>query len=141
MTFHGSIEDRIEIRELLDTYNDAVNRKDEKTWASTWIDEAEWDFMGQIISGKPAIVETWKSAMGSFSYVGFVAFPGAIEINGQSASARTYVRETIVTNDQNVRRIEGIYEDKIIKTAGSWRFKTRSYRIAYEHSPQQGSEK
>jgi len=36
MAFTGPFEDRLEIRELLETYSDAVCKVDADAWAATW---------------------------------------------------------------------------------------------------------
>ena len=39
MAFTGPLEDRIAIRELLETYADAVCRVDAEAWGSTWAED------------------------------------------------------------------------------------------------------
>ena len=134
MTFSGPLEDRILIRELVETYNDAVNRRDSKLWASVWSEDAYWNLMGLELSGKDIIVQTWEGAMSGFSYVGFSAFPGAIEVDGKTASARIYVRETLITSEGQTRLIEGLYLDKLKKINGDWKFTHRVYDILHEHN-------
>jgi uncharacterized protein (TIGR02246 family) len=136
MAFSGPIEDRLAIRELIDAYNDAVHRRDADDWAATWTEDATWDLLGHVVSGKPAIVETWKGAMATFSYVGFSATPGAIEVDGDKAVARVYVRETLIGEDKSVRRVEGSYDDELAKEDGAWRFQKRIYKILNDSTDQ-----
>ncbi len=132
MAYNGPLEDRVAIRELIETYNDAVHRRDADAWADTWTEDAEWDLLGHVVAGRPAIVETWKGAMDGFSYVGFAATPGAIEIDGLKARARVYVRETLIEHGGARRRIEGAYADELSKADGAWRFARRRYEILHE---------
>ena len=138
MAFSGPIADRLEIRELVETYNDAVNRRQTEDWKSTWADNAIWDLLGMEIEGREAIVKTWKSAIKNFSYMGFSSFPGAIEINGETAHARIYVRETLISQNGQIRNIEGMYNDELVKQNGQWRFRKRAYQILHETSSQKG---
>ncbi len=46
MSFEGSSEDRLALRDLLDTYADAVSRADGEAWAATWTEDAEWHLPG-----------------------------------------------------------------------------------------------
>ena len=39
MLSQGPIEDRLQIRELIDSYNNAVMRFDGETWASNWAED------------------------------------------------------------------------------------------------------
>lgn len=137
MPFTGPAEDRLAIRDLIDTYNDAVHRRDADQWAKTWADDATWDLMGHIVSGKDQIVATWLGAMGTFSYVGFAATPGAIDIQGTKATARVYVRETLIPVDGELRRVEGLYEDELTKQDGGWVFSRRSYQILHDTDAEQ----
>lgn len=132
MPFSGPYEDRVAIRELIETYCDAVNRRDATAWSKTWSDDAVWDLQGHHVSGKASIVATWQTAMAEFSYVGFFAVPGAIEVTGTTGTARVYVRETLVTEQGDERRIEGLYEDDLEKSTGAWVFKKRKYKIIWQ---------
>ncbi|MEM8936599.1 MAG: nuclear transport factor 2 family protein [Pseudomonadota bacterium] len=129
MAFSGALEDRLAIRELMETYNDAVNRRDTDQWAGTWADDAVWDLAGQVIEGKGPIVGAWEGAMAGFSYVGFGATPGAIEVDGDTATARFFVRETLVSEDGKIQQLEGRYEDELRKSSSGWVFTKRAYTI------------
>ena len=132
MTYTGSIEDRIAIRELLETYNDAVFRRDQEAWTSTWAEDAEWVLLGNSITGRDNIVQAWLGAMGTFSYVGFFASPGSIVVSGDTAQTRVYVRETLIETSGNKRNLEGLYEDTCIRADGKWLFSRRNYQILQE---------
>jgi len=132
MTYTGSIEDRVAIRELLETYNDAVFRRDQEAWTSTWAEDAEWVLLGNSITGRDNIVQAWLGAMGTFSYVGFFASPGSIVVSGDTAQTRVYVRETLIETSGNKRNLEGLYEDTCIRADGKWLFSRRNYQILQE---------
>lgn len=40
MTFTGPFEDRLALRELLETYADAVTQRDADTWGAIWAEDA-----------------------------------------------------------------------------------------------------
>lgn len=132
MAFIGPVSDRVEIRELVESYNDAVNRRDSEAWTNTWAKDASWNLMGMVITDRDAIVETWTGAISAFSYIGFTSFPGAIVVDGDTATARIYVRETLISNEGQIRNIEGLYEDDLVKTSGQWVFSKRTYKILHE---------
>jgi len=132
MAYTGNIEDRLAIRELIETYNDAVFRRDADVWISTWAEDAVWDLLGNEVPGRDAILQAWLGAMGGFSYVGFFATPGAIEVSGTSATSRVYVRETLVMTDGSKRNIQGLYNDTYTKIDGAWKFSRRAYSILHE---------
>ena len=74
MLSQGPIEDRLQIRELIDSYNNAVMRFDGETWASNWAEDGVWHLPGAgDVSGRDAILAVWQGAMSAFSFVGFFA--------------------------------------------------------------------
>ena len=52
MISSGPLEDRLAIRELVDSYNDAVMRFDGEAWAANWRDDATWCLGGNDVTGK-----------------------------------------------------------------------------------------
>jgi len=76
MAFFGSISDRLGIRELIETYNDAVNQRDTDSWAATWIQAGVWNLMVQKFEGRNKLTQVWVSAMETYSHVFFTAYPG-----------------------------------------------------------------
>lgn len=139
MPFTGPAEDRLAIRELLDTYADAVTRCDADDWAATWAEDGEWSLpdypeMGTT-SGKAAIVTMWVAAMKGFPGIMFEAWPGSIEVDGDRAVMRSYTAEVYDQGDQTIRD-RGLYEDVCVKRDGRWLFKSRSFRnIHRQHGP------
>ncbi len=131
MAFTGSVEDRLAIRELLETYADAVTRCDADAWGACWADDAEWSLPDYpeigTTKGKPAIVAMWVEAMKHYPGLMFEAWPGSIEIDGDRAVMLSYTSEVY---DQNgaTKRDRGRYEDVCVKVGGKWLFKTRSFR-------------
>lgn len=132
MPFEGSLEDRIAIRELIESYGDAVFRRDEAAWAANWAEESVWTLAGVGVKGKANIVAMWKGAMAGFSTVTFFANPGAIRVNGDSAEVRVYTLEFLVETGGKSRRVVGQYDDRLVKENGAWLFQSRSYRILNE---------
>jgi uncharacterized protein (TIGR02246 family) len=132
MPFEGSLEDRIAIRELIESYGDAVFRRDEAAWAANWAEESVWTLAGVGVKGKANIVALWKGAMAGFSTVTFFANPGAIRVNGDSAEVRVYTLEFLVETGGKSRRVVGQYDDRLVKENGAWLFQARSYRILNE---------
>ncbi|RZF63210.1 nuclear transport factor 2 family protein [Sphingomonas populi] len=139
MTFTGGFEDRLAIRELLETYADAVTRCDAADWGATWAEEAEWSLPDYpeigTISGRAAIVAMWVEAMKAYPGIMFEAWPGSIEIEGDRATMRSYTSEVYDQNGTTMRD-RGVYEDVCVRIAGRWYFASRSFRnIHRQHAP------
>jgi hypothetical protein len=118
MAYNGALEDRIAIRELLETYADAVCRVDANDWGSTWAEDGTWEMpdypeFGKT-SGRAKIVETWKAAMAHY--------PGIIFV------VRSYTSEVFNDAKGVPNRHRGRYDDVCVKRGGKWYFLNRVFR-------------
>ena len=134
--FTGPLEDRIAIRELHETYADAVVRADADDWAKVWTEDAQWTLMGTTVDGREAIVTLWKQAMGGLDAVSFHCIPSATIIDGDRATGRCQTQEYMKVKDGTTRAIGGLYEDEMIKQDGAWRYTKRVFRVVAEYNPQ-----
>jgi uncharacterized protein (TIGR02246 family) len=132
MSFAGAIEDQVQIRALIDTYADAVFRRDATDWGATWAEDASWSLSGQTVEGREAIVTMWKQAMGQFSFVAFYTQVGAIEVDGDRATGRSYTNEVLRTAEGKLMRMAGAYEDGFVKRDGRWLFSARRFTLLTE---------
>ncbi len=133
--FSGPVEDRLAIRELSDTYGDGVVRMDAETWGSVWAQDATWDFMGQLIEGREAIVGMWNGAMSQFDAVSFCGVPASIEVDGNTATSRIQTQEILKGKDGSTRHIGGLYTDRLAKIDGQWHYTHRAFAIIAEFQP------
>ncbi len=139
MSFTGPAEDRLAIRELLETYADAVCRRDADDWGATWAEDAQWSLPDYpeigTTSGKPAIIAMWIEAMKAYPAIRFQAWPGSIEVEGNKAKVRSYTSE-VYDQDGTTMRDMGAYEDECVKVNGQWLFASRSFRNVHrQHGP------
>lgn len=131
MPYTGPMEDRIAIRELIETYADAVTQLNAEVWGSTWADDGHWtmpdypEFPPQ--TGRKDIVALWVEAMKGFPGIMFEAWPGSIEVIGNRAKVRCYTSE-IYDQDGKTIRDRGQYDDECVKIDGRWFFSRRSFR-------------
>ncbi len=130
MISSGPVEDRLAIRELVESYNDAVMRFDGDAWKENWTDDATWSLPGAgDISGKDNFFPVWQQAMAGFSFVGFFASAGPIVVDGHRASGTWYQQEVLHGKDGVKRLITGRYDDEYVKRDGRWYFQRRDYSI------------
>src|ERR1700677_1295363 len=125
MTYRGPIEDRIAIRELIEAYSDAVCRKDMAAWSETWMEDAVWGSRDGPVTGRAAITERCSRVLDGLPYLQFRAIPGAIEVEGDVAVARTYIHTTRKTARGELQLFEATYADRLVKSNGAWRFDRR----------------
>src|SRR5258708_38789588 len=110
MAYEGPVEDRLAIRELLESYADAVCTADPIAWGNTWAEDGVWELpdypeIGKI-AGKGNIVTAWKAAMSQYPGIIFIATPGSIEIKGDEARMRSYTSE-VYDKDGATKRDRG----------------------------------
>lgn len=131
MLFSGPLEDRLAIRELLESYADAVTRCDPTDWGALWAEDGVWSLADYPqypdTHGKTAIVAMWSEAMKAYPGIVFQAWPGSIVIDGSRATVRSYTSE-VYDKDGKVHRDRGVYDDLCVKIDGRWLFHTRSFR-------------
>lgn len=125
--FDGPESDRLQIRELIDRYSSAVNRRDASALAECWADDGRWHLRATTVEGRPAIIDRWQQAMAGFRSVFFMAFPGAIRVEGEAAEVMTHTFEYLDPADGTPRLQAGLYTDRVVRTAGGWRFAERSF--------------
>lgn len=128
MAFTGPLEDRIAIHELYGTAADASSRGDTEAWLATYAREgAEWNSHLFQNAGMPAIAAQWEELWQGFEKVGFLSTVGAIEVDGDTATARCTAREIIRLKDGKVFKLIGIYRDRLAREDGEWKFTVRDY--------------
>ena len=132
MVSSGPVEDRLAIRELVESYNDAVMRFDVDAWSANWVDDATWCLPGMgEVKGKNVFVPMWQQMMANFSFVGFFASAGPIVVSGDTAHATWYQQEFLHQKDGVQRAVTGQYEDDYVRRNGRWLFQRRIYKVLH----------
>ena len=135
MAFEGPAEDRLAIRELTETYADAVCRNDVEAWKSTWMEESLWSFpdvpqLGSI-RGRQAICDTWSAIMSGLPGLVLSSIPGSLKVEGDSATGCCYVADVYDDASGHCVRSHGRYDDVFAKSHGKWRFVSRTFTSLY----------
>jgi ketosteroid isomerase-like protein len=134
VAYTGPLEDRELIRELLDSYSDAVNQRDSEAWGETWCEDAVWQLphLGlDGIVGRGDIVASWLEAMKLFPFVNMMATAGSIAVDGDRAVVRSYTSEVAVMQDGQEIRPRGQYDDVCVKLNGKWLFAERKFTVLH----------
>jgi ketosteroid isomerase-like protein len=128
--FTGSVEDRLAIRERIESYNDAVFRKDADDWAECWAEDAHWQVGEHRAEGRAAIRELWLTLMAGFDAAAMYVAHGAVAVDGDGADTRSYMLEMLKQSDGTQRLVSGRYDDRLRRDAdGAWRFVSRTYTV------------
>jgi uncharacterized protein (TIGR02246 family) len=138
MSFTGPFEDRLAIRELIESYADAVTRRDAEAWAATWADDARWlmPALNVSLDGKPMIVSSWIDMMAQFHgpadapwAFSFVSVLGGMQVDGDRATVRSYSVEAFVDATGKTVHLKGQYDDVVVRRDGRWLFLERVWRL------------
>lgn len=131
----GSIEDRLAIRELIEAFATAAMRGDAKKLGSTWSEDGVWTLpsMAEPSRGRDAIVAAFSKATAYLSFMSMISTPTELVIEGDSAHAKVYCQELIITKGNEQKTVVGCYDDRYVKREGRWYFQTRSYEVIGKH--------
>ncbi|MFG2845675.1 LUD domain-containing protein [Kitasatospora sp. NPDC048296] len=137
-----AIADRVEIQALQAEFTDAVMMRDRARLSKLFtpdgvlrMPDIPVEFIGieQIRVGGEKLQEQWDFFVQN-------THPGVIEINGDTASGRAYMHETVRLKNGFQGINYAIYHDRYRRTAEGWRFAERVYEIRYlDTSPLTGS--
>jgi uncharacterized protein (TIGR02246 family) len=134
MNFNGPLEDRIAIRELLETFADALNREDADLLSTCWIDESVWVTPQGRHEGKTEIVTNWANYTEAYRRGTGVVYratfyqPATIRIEGDEATGVTYFSVITFTDQGSAPHVfAGSYFEEYAKAQGRWLFKSREY--------------
>lgn len=135
MTFTGPIEDRLAIRELYGTYGDASWRGDREQWVACFAQDGRWSSHIFDATGHDALREVWDGLWKDWDSVAFLGEIGAMEIEGDKASVRSYAREVVKMKNGVIFKLCGHYDDKLVRSGGAWKFQWRHYKVVIEEFP------
>ena len=125
MAYTGPLEDRIAIRELHETYADAGFRGDMEQWLGCFVEDCTWVTPHGEMHGKAELKGTWDLIFSNLAALGFFTVMGAIEVDGDSATDRAYIREVFLAKDGNIQKLVGSYTDQLVRVNGAWKFARR----------------
>ena len=125
-----------EIAMLVHRYADAVVHRNGEQWASTWAPDAVWDLGGgRLVEGIDAIRKLWYGAMGGFQATIQTVLNGAVDVDGDTATGRWYIQESLIRSDGTTGILLAHYDDAYTVVDGEWRFSRRFLQPHYAGPP------
>lgn len=127
----GPIEDRLEIRELIESFAVGAMRVDADVWGGTWAEEGTWKLasMPEPVTGRDNIVASFVKVMAYVDFMSMISFPAELQIDGDNAQGKAYCRELIYTKAGDQKIVVGCYHDTFVKREGRWYFLSRFYEV------------
>lgn len=129
MAFTGSLEDRLAIRELHETYADAGLRGDKQDWLDCWTDDCAWTTPFGEYQGKDVLSQQWDLLWQTVDALGFFTALGAVQVDGDRAATRSHIHEIFLSKGGSVQKLVGRYDDELRREHGRWKFVRREYSV------------
>jgi 3-phenylpropionate/cinnamic acid dioxygenase small subunit len=121
--------DRQDISDVLIRYATGIDRRDWPLFRTVFTDDCQLDY-GEIgtWNGVDAVTEFMEQAHAMAGHTLHRLTNQAITIEGDKATARTYIDGLIMfkDNDSGVNAV-GFYDDELVRTGDGWRIARRRY--------------
>jgi 3-phenylpropionate/cinnamic acid dioxygenase small subunit len=136
-----SIEDRLEVTDLLARYAECVDTADIEGYADLFLPEGIVEHSGGSVRGRDAI-RVWVAGLEKEGRIGpksnlkhFLGLP-VIRGDGQRCTARTYVLNPRQMETGEIStRLAGTYRDEIVKQDGRWQIEKRLIDLDFAARP------
>lgn len=131
----GSVEDRLAIRDLIDTFSAAVIRIDPQAFAATFTNDGSWILpsVPEGTHGREKIAPVFAEKLSYVEHIHMIGFPEMLEVNGDKASGTVMCKEHIFLKEGGEKHLIGCFTDEYEKHEGEWLFKSRNYAIIGVH--------
>ena len=136
------ISDRLEVEDLRSQFTDASMMRDWDRFASLFTEDGAWRMphINEDISTRSEIRTRVEQLRGTWEYFIQSVHQGVVEIDGDTATGRSYVSEFGRFRDGRSNLNYSVYHDRYQRTPDGWKFKERVYEVKYvDNSPLAGS--
>jgi ketosteroid isomerase-like protein len=141
MTSLQNIIDRFEIEALRGEFTDAATMRDFDRFAALFTVDGVWQIPdGNIkLVGQAEIRPGVERMQGAWEFFVQNVHPGTIQLDGDTATGRSYVAELGRFREGSSHVNYSIYHDRYQRTPDGWKFAERTYEVKYlDSSPLAG---
>jgi uncharacterized protein (TIGR02246 family) len=124
-----TIEDHMEIQDLVARYNQAVDSGNGSAFADTFTEDGALDAAGSVLQGREALQGFADAVPSSVNQPRHIATNLVIEGDGDQARVRAYLQMYALMGEPARQGVaaSGKYDDRLAKVNGSWRFLRRTF--------------
>jgi ketosteroid isomerase-like protein len=130
------MDDVVAIQHLINVYHEAGSVGDYERMIATFAPDGIWEFTrsGRQFVGLTAIRDAVAAFTAPLEYVAQINAPAVIATAGDTATARSTIRESgkFAGRDEGVEAF-GVYDDTLVRTAQGWRFARRAFDLHWLH--------
>jgi ketosteroid isomerase-like protein len=131
------MSDEFSIQQTINRYAEGASRADWAQVMSTFAPQGIWEIasLGAKFEGHKAIEEGLRQFSGPMDYILQINGPALIQVNGDTAAARSIIRECGKYAGRNEGlEVLGFYADKLVRTADGWKFAHRIFEVRGMHN-------
>jgi AcrR family transcriptional regulator/ketosteroid isomerase-like protein len=121
-----------ELRHLVSSYSDAVNRGDVVAWTKTWAEDAKWNPNGTGFSGRSKIVAAFEKMLAEIEWVVQSAPLMVFEVDeaqGTGTGRVTVQERSKKRKSTKATSMLATYHDQYVRRDGSWLFAERRAEV------------
>jgi ketosteroid isomerase-like protein len=126
-----TLEDDKAIRDLISRYCFLIDRdRDADAFAAMFTEDGVWESasLGRRIAGRKQLREFIEGVYGSDAVYRHLIANALISIDGDRATAHSYVHVSNLATGIPVCFMVAFYDDELVKQHGEWLFKARNVR-------------
>ena len=126
------MRDKVEIQETISRYHEAGSTFDWERIIATFLPDGIWEVPSLEVRavGHADIRVTMSSLVAGIDYLVQINAPAIISVDGDSASARSLIRECAKLRGQaGLIDVVGQFTDELQRTPDGWRFAHRTFTI------------
>lgn len=128
--------DKVEIQETISRYHEAASLRDWDRLLATFHPDAVWEVpaLGVRCQGHDELRATMPALVEAIEYLVQINAPAIIDVDGDTASARSLIRECAQLRDGGVMMdVVGRFVDELVRASDGWRFTHRTFTIIGTH--------
>jgi ketosteroid isomerase-like protein len=130
------MSDEFAIQQTLNTYSYSATTGDLEAMVATYAPDGVWEVpgIGALCTGHAEILAASQGIAGSIEYIVQMNSPALIEVDGDTATAQSIIRECgKYAGRDTCLEVLGLYDDKLVRTAEGWRFAKRTFTVRGMH--------
>ena len=126
------MHDKVDIQETISRYHEGASTSDLDQIIATFLPDGIWEVPSLALraEGHAGLRETMAALVDQLEYLVQINAPAIIEVDGDTATARTLVRECTKLRDGGMYMdLVGQFQDRLRLTADGWRFEQRVFTV------------
>ena len=124
--------DKLEIQETISVYHEGASKADYDQMMTTFLPDGIWEVPAMELrsQGIDDIRATMTELMAPIEYLTQINAPAIIAVDGDTASARSLIRECAKFRDRpGLMDVVGQFIDELRQTPAGWKFAHRTFTI------------